>query len=276
MRSGAGPGLACLLALAAMVPAPSTVMAQTQADWEAAWDAEDERYDGIDEDSEERRTRREPEGAQSEPDDDGFYDDVDPEAGDDSPDEADAADDDPFADSHDSGHGGFFLQLGVGAGYYTATGTEMTGDVTLSGVTFPLELHMGGTVADALVLGAGFNVDFAPSPSIEQGGVDLVPGDVTQFVVGLNAFALYYIDRDMGLSAQARAGWGRIETAASGMVGNNDPMGFVGGLGVGKDFWLGGDLGLGALLRASYGAFALGGTTYGTLSLGLLATVTWY
>jgi hypothetical protein len=53
-------------------------------------------------------------------------------------------------------------------------------------------------------------------------------------------------------------------------------MGFVGGLGVGKDFWLGGNLGLGALLRASYGAFALGSTTYGTLSLALLATVTWY
>src|SRR5262245_41740436 len=72
-------------------------------------------------------------------------------------------------------HDGFYLQLNAGLGYLSASDEF---DTSMSGVSIPSALLIGGTIGP-VALGGGFFGDYAPSPSASIDGQDFELEDVT-------------------------------------------------------------------------------------------------
>ena len=157
-------------------------------------------------------------------------------------------------------HDGFFLRLGanVGPGSVSETievgGTEGP-EASFSGLTFGFDLMLGGTPAPGLVIGGALLTTTTSDPSFEQGSVKGT-ADGTLLMAGVAAFANYYFDPTQGLHGQLILGYGAVDfvrpNGASG--GGNDPTGLLAGLGVGYDFWLGGEWSVGPFARVLYGS----------------------
>ena len=85
------------------------------------------------------------------------------------------------ADSAAKMHDGFHFQAQLGLGYYSTSADAAGLDQSISGVTFPGAILLGGTLMKGLVLGGGLVVDYAPSPTFEQNGVEVSGADISQF-----------------------------------------------------------------------------------------------
>jgi hypothetical protein len=146
-------------------------------------------------------------------------------------------------------HDGFYAQLGAGLGYYSASGDEPL-EESLSGVTIPAQLFLGGSIVSGITLAGGFFLDYAPSPSYEAAGLDAeLSVDISQFILGIGVLVDVYIDPEGGLHFQGFAGWGGLETSVEGDVGGSDPTGLVTFLGGGYDWWIADELSVGVLGR---------------------------
>lgn len=174
-------------------------------------------------------------------------------------------------------HDGFYMQLTGGLGYYSA-GAEAGGiEQSFSGMTLDTSLMLGGTIIPGLVVGGGFFIDYAPSPSFEQNGMEVELSDVSQMVIGIGPFVDYYLDpKKGGVHIQAFAGWGGLETSSGGNAGGSDPTGLVVSVAGGYDIWLSDEWSVGGMLRVAYGNFSLNDVGYGTLAPALLGTLTWH
>lgn len=173
-------------------------------------------------------------------------------------------------------HDGFYLRGGAGLGYYS-TSAEFAGrDESLSGLSIPMELLVGGSIFSGFVVGGGLSVDYAPSPSYTQNGMDVSIADVSQFLIAIGPFVDFYPDPDAGYHGQFRIGWGGLETSVDGGVGGSDPTGLVMSLGGGYDYWLTDVLGVGGLARFTYAPLSQNDVTFHTLAFNLLASVTYY
>ena len=148
--------------------------------------------------------------------------------------------------------------------------------VSYSGVTFPTSLLLGGTVGP-VVIGGGFNFDYAPSPSGSvDGGTSVDLEDVTMTLIGLGMFADIYPDPHGGLHFQPFVGWGGLETSYKGNSGGSDPTGLVLAIGGGYDWWVGDEWSIGAMARVSYAPLSLNDVSYTTVAPALLATFTYH
>jgi hypothetical protein len=173
-------------------------------------------------------------------------------------------------------HDGFYFQLQGGLGYYHAGASAGGSDVSFSGLTIPMGLMLGRTAfIDGLTLGGGLILDYAPSPGYKVNGSDVPAANVKQFVLGLGAFADYYLQPSGGLHIQGFAGWGGLETSVSGNVGGSDPTGLVLGLGAGYDFFISDEWSFGVMGRVLYGAFSINSVSYSTFAPAVLATLTY-
>jgi hypothetical protein len=76
------------------------------------------------------------------------------------------------ADSAPRTRDGFHLQVTGGFGYYSSSAEQGGSEMTMSGMSMPASLLMGGSIMPNLVLGGGLVLDYVPSPSFEQGGSD--------------------------------------------------------------------------------------------------------
>lgn len=171
---------------------------------------------------------------------------------------------------HDSGK---FLQFTTGLGYYSASGP---GDSSFSGTTMNFGFMLGGNLRPGLVIGGGFWLDRAGSPKYEVGGNDSGL-DFTQYVIGLGAFADYYLKPEGGWHVQGFLGWGGLETVTSGGgAGGSDPTGLVITIGGGHDWWISDAWAVGVMGRIGYGKFSLAGGDYPTLAPAVLGTMTWH
>jgi hypothetical protein len=174
-------------------------------------------------------------------------------------------------------HDGFHLQLQTGFGYYNTSTSNGGVDESLSGMTIPMSLLLGGTPMDGLVIGGGFFVDTAPSVNYEQNGQSMELSGVKQYVVGLGIYGDYYLDpKKGGLHFQGFLGWGGLETSSGGNAGGSDPTGLVVAAGGGYDVWIANEWSVGGMLRLAYGPFKFNNATFNTIAPALLVTLTYH
>jgi hypothetical protein len=160
---------------------------------------------------------------------------------------------DPTAHRHD----GFYLRLGLGAGYGRATSSGtlygQSVKMTYKGWGPAYELLIGGTVATGFVVGGGFvGQDIKdPTLSLEMNGtsLDALLGSQDLTVHGslgvgaLGPFVDWFPDERGGLHVGAMLG-----LALLGLPGD---QGFAGSLWGGYDVWVGNQWSLGAQARAA-------------------------
>lgn len=183
------------------------------------------------------------------------------------------------ADSKPKTHDGFHFQAALGLGYYSTSADSAGIDQSISGMTFPGQLLLGGTIMEGLAFGGGLVLDYAPSPTLEQGGVEVELNDFSQMIIGLGAYADYYVPAQLGpgnLHLQFFAGWGGLESISEGNAGGSDPTGLYTHLGAGYDFWVGDQWSAGGLFRFTYAPFSQNDVGFTTISPSLIGTITWH
>jgi hypothetical protein len=174
-------------------------------------------------------------------------------------------------------HDGFFLQLGVGLGYLSTSADAGLGDESLSGLSLPWSVLLGGTIGSGVVLGGGVIQDYSVSPTYTVNGEDM--GEVTDlslYLTGIGMFVDFYPDPKEGLNFQGFFGWGALEAARGGNVSSSDPTGVILSLGVGYDFWIGDEWSVGPMARFVYAPLSLNGVKYNTTAPGVLANFTYH
>lgn len=183
------------------------------------------------------------------------------------------------AESEARTHDGFHFQAALGLGYYNVSADDTGFDQSISGMTFPGQLLLGGTVIENLVIGGGLALDYAPSPTLESMGVEVQNSDISQFIIGLGAYVDYYLPQPIGPGTphfQVFAGWGGLETSNQGNVGGSDPTGLYTHFGAGYDFWITDQWSAGAMFRLTYAPFSQNDVGFTTLSPALVGALTWH
>ncbi|MEK7703349.1 MAG: hypothetical protein AAB426_00210 [Myxococcota bacterium] len=172
---------------------------------------------------------------------------------------------------------GFFLQATGGLGHYSSS-AEVSGIKTsYGGTTIATSLLLGGTIMEGLAIGGGLLLDYGMSPTYQVNDQEVASvTDFSQYVMGLTAFADYYLSQLPGAHVQGMIGWGGLETSVNGNAGGSDPTGMVLALGGGYEWWMSQEWSIGVLARVAYGKFSLNSVGYGTLAPALVASLTYY
>ena len=181
----------------------------------------------------------------------------------------------PAASAAPRVHDGFYMQLGLGLGYYHV-GLEQPADSSISGVTIASQIMLGGTLFPGLVLGGGLFVDKAFSPTLKQGGTEVTPDGLSQYVLGIGPFVDYYLNPAGGLHFTGFVGWGGLETSQNGNVGGSDPTGLSMYVGGGYDWFISDEWSAGVLGRIAYGPYSLNSVSYTTIEPSVVGTLTWH
>jgi len=178
-------------------------------------------------------------------------------------------------------HDGFYLHLDVGLGYFNTSSDSDLIDESISGVSVPSSLLLGGTVGP-VAIGGGFMWHFVPSPSLEAGGNSVETGDldISLTMFGIGMFADIYPDPKSGLHFLPFIGYGVESVSVEGRDGGNDPGGLLLSLGVGYDFWMSDEWSIGPMLRFDYASlgYEVAGESisYPTTAISALATFTYH
>jgi len=157
----------------------------------------------------------------------------------------------PNAKAEAMTHDGFYMSLEAGVGYLSASADSPNFEQTMTSTTFSSGLLLGGTVGP-VVIGGGFTYDYGFSPSVEQNGQEAELEDVKLYLIGIGAFADYYVDPAGGLHFIGMLGWGGLESSYQGNAGGSDPTGLLITLGGGYDFWVADEWSIGPLARFTY------------------------
>lgn len=182
-------------------------------------------------------------------------------------------------------HDGFYFQGQAGLGYLSASQEYAGTTTTISGVTTPVSILLGGTVGP-VVIGGGFFADHAAAPggSVEGSGVSQsvdLP-DVTMTLVGFGVFADIYPDPTTGLHFQPFLGYAALGRSYRGETSNNDPVGPVLAIGAGYDWWVGDEWSIGVMGRFAYAPLkfeapaGVDSPTVSTIAPAILATFTYH
>lgn len=158
----------------------------------------------------------------------------------------------PDAKAEPMTHDGFYLSLEAGLGYLSTSAESEGQEFTASGMTMSTGLLLGGTVGP-VAIGGGFTYDNAFSPTAEQNGQEVLDDvDVSLHLIGIGAFADYYLDPSGGLHFLGFLGWGGLDATVDGNSGGSDPTGLLITLGGGYDFWMADEWSIGPLARFTY------------------------
>lgn len=148
-------------------------------------------------------------------------------------------------------HDGFYMSFEAGIGYLSASMDAPNYEQSMSSTTFSSGLLLGGTVGP-VVIGGGFTYDYGFSPSAEVNGQEGDLEDVKLYLIGIGAFADYYVEPGGGLHFLGFLGWGGLESSYKGDAGGSDPTGLLVTLGGGYDFWVADEWSIGPLARFTY------------------------
>lgn len=169
-------------------------------------------------------------------------------------------------------HDGFYLRLGIGAGYLlsdtevTASGYE--GEITFktTGLGAATELALGGTVAPGLVIGVGSYGGVAFSAKGEDfdwdgESIDDLEGEWDSITVNVTGpFLDYYFDPSGGLHLQLAVGLGTLAVSDGELkqgeftddLDEEDGSGLGAMVGFGFETWVGEQWSVGGLARVLY------------------------
>ncbi|HMJ16242.1 MAG TPA: hypothetical protein VK524_32735 [Polyangiaceae bacterium] len=189
-------------------------------------------------------------------------------------------------------HDGFYLQLGLGAGWVSGT-AESKGaggiELNVSGVGQLGHVAMGTTVAPGLVIGGGiFGVNlFAPKyeygPKGQQNFNQIEEDADFSSATMLGPLIAYYFHPERGAYVVGAPAYGIVSAGASerDTIPENSGGGFGLMLGAGYDFWVGEQWSVGALGRFQYFSAELEDddgrkADFSALVPGLLITATYH
>jgi hypothetical protein len=177
-------------------------------------------------------------------------------------------------------HDGLYLSLDTGLGYLStkfSVDNAPGSDATLSGITVPFEVLVGGTVGP-VAIGGGFLWDQVFSPSVDPSPPGGTAGDVTLHMFAIHAFADFYPDPHGGFHVRPFLGYAGMVAERNGVTSNNNPGGPIFGAGVGYDFWVADEWSIGVMGRFAYAplSYSVNGISanYSTIDPAILATFT--
>ena len=167
-------------------------------------------------------------------------------------------------------HDGFYMQLTTGLGYYNVS---FDPDSSISGVTTPFGIMMGGTITPGFAIGGGLFADYSSSPTVKMGDAEVdLPG--AQMLLGIGVHADYYLKPEGGLHFTGFLGWGGLEETEG--AGGSDPTGLVIGLGGGYDWWIADEWSAGVLGKIDYAPLKFNDASFTTTAFSVLGTLTWH
>jgi hypothetical protein len=169
--------------------------------------------------------------------------------------------DDAFAEGRRSGkrfHDGFYLRLGVGAGYLTSKLTRAEDAEAAGGgvgFTVPVELAFGGTPTPGFVIGAGSWAVHAPALTHTSGRGDFVREAEASYgsISMLGPFADIYPAPRAGFHVQFAPCLTLVGTGTSSVTPEElTGVGFGAMLGLGYEGWVSDQWGVGVLVRSQF------------------------
>jgi hypothetical protein len=149
-------------------------------------------------------------------------------------------------------HDGFYLRLSTGFGYQGVSSSAGDSNVSTNGAGFALDIMIGGTPANGVVIGGGILGQTAVSPGQSSegpaaSGLASHPGGGVGLVV-IGPFVDVFPNPTGGFHLGAELG-----IAGIGLKGNNDTLsgGFGGSMWVGYMGWMSSQWSLGGLVRGT-------------------------
>lgn len=145
-------------------------------------------------------------------------------------------------------HNGFYLRMGLGAGYANLDANAGTPDASVKGSGVTLDLLLGGTPAPGLAVGGGVvltNV-FGPRLTSETGGAHAI----NNMPVGMvGALGDYYLDDTKGVHLQGIVGVAAVQIDDPTVGTANLLWGPAVVVALGHDFWVGDQWSIGPMVR---------------------------
>ena len=140
-------------------------------------------------------------------------------------------------------HDGFFLRMGYGLGYQSASASADGVDLSIGGVANNLTIAMGGAVAENVIVHAEVFGGTAPGPTIQSGrGLAKTGDDVKITFAGIGPGMTVYNSANTFISGSV--GLGRIGLSQNGEMARTN-FGVGCNLLFGKEWWVSQDWGLG-------------------------------
>jgi hypothetical protein len=156
-------------------------------------------------------------------------------------------------------HDGFYLRLGLGGGFMASKVDYPNGSLSARGAGVALEIALGGTVAEGLVIGGGLfaqstdNVHWKGESLRTPFGSDTYSHDKQATLGLLGVFLDYYPNPKNGFHVQGGLGIGTLSFERDSLQGlPGETWGGAGGggmLGVGYEAWIGSQWSLGGVAR---------------------------
>lgn len=191
-------------------------------------------------------------------------------------------------------HDGFYLRLGVGAGFLMGTAqladdsSETQGlfdEVGVVGMAIPVEFALGGTPAPGFAIGVGSYAVHVPSAKYSSGRGDYSVEERAEYgsISMLGPFFDYYVDPRAGIHIELSPGLAWVTPGKSDIIVDDDTSGSGFGImaGFGVEGWISDNWGMGVLARGQFVSVKLedeSGTEFDFYAFvpSLLLTATWH
>jgi hypothetical protein len=150
-----------------------------------------------------------------------------------------------YADEARSHDGGFFFRATLGAGSSHTKFDDGFDDVKIKGVSGSGDVALGYGIGKNFILHANVGGWVIVDPTIEFNGVEFDTDEVDVSLTHLGGGLTYYFG-ESNFFVTGFAGIGRLDAEVEGEDAGTD-NGFAGGLGVGKEWWVGDRFGIGVM-----------------------------
>lgn len=140
-------------------------------------------------------------------------------------------------------HDGFFLRMGIGLGYQSASASSNGADLTIGGAANNVTLAVGGAVVENVIVHAEIFGGTALGPTIQSGrGLAKTGDEVKMTFAGIGPGMTFYNSANAYISGTV--GFGRIGLSLNGQDATTK-LGIAFNGMLGKEWWVSQDWGLG-------------------------------
>jgi hypothetical protein len=168
-------------------------------------------------------------------------------------------------------HEGFFIRPDFGYGYISSSG----GEVTIARAAVLGTLHVGGSLAENLILGAAvYAGGTGKSGSVLISGEAPPLSESATVLAGIGPELTYYL-MPVNVYVSTTVGFTSLTVIPLGQSSGSGHGGFGGRVGVGKEWWVSQHWGLGLVGHASESWNSVDGVSYSTWSLGAAFSATY-